>query len=292
LPATHASVIVRAKNKEATIEGALSGLREQTVNLEIVVVDSGSTDATTTIARRYCDELVCIPPSAFTYGRALNIGARHAHGDVLLALSAHCLPSSRQWAEQHLEHYADADVAGVFGWVKDPYGKLLTSPTRFRFADLGPDPFWGFSNHASSWRRSVWEQLPFDEELPASEDKDWMWRALEAGYSVVSDPRTLVPVSHRRQVGVRAYYNRIHRERQATAELFYYPRYTVMDTLKAWMSDLPEGSPHATWMRLLSPWRTAEMIARYTGDRAGTRRQSARTRALPAPVVIDGQRQS
>ena len=45
-----ASVVVRAKNKQATIERTLRALRAQTVQAQVIVVDSGSTDSTLDIA--------------------------------------------------------------------------------------------------------------------------------------------------------------------------------------------------------------------------------------------------
>ncbi len=78
MPTATPSVVVRAKNKEQTIERALRGLRDQTVETEVILVDSGSTDRTVEIARPYCDQVISIPAEAFTYGRALNLGAEHA----------------------------------------------------------------------------------------------------------------------------------------------------------------------------------------------------------------------
>ncbi len=77
---------MRAKDKEQTIERALRGLRAQTVEMEIILVDSGSTDRTVELARPYCDQVITIPAEAFTYGRALNLGAEHASGEVVFAL--------------------------------------------------------------------------------------------------------------------------------------------------------------------------------------------------------------
>ena len=94
MPTATPSVVVRARNKEQTIERALSGLRSQTVETEVILVDSGSTDRTVEIARRYCDQVISIPPEAFTYGHALNLRRMSTPaGDVVFALSAHCVPS-------------------------------------------------------------------------------------------------------------------------------------------------------------------------------------------------------
>ena len=52
---------MRAKNKEQTIERALRALRDQTVEMEVILVDSGSTDRTVEVARPYCNQVVKYP---------------------------------------------------------------------------------------------------------------------------------------------------------------------------------------------------------------------------------------
>jgi rhamnosyltransferase len=273
LPTATPSVVVRAKDKEQTIARALRGLREQTVEPEIILVDSGSTDKTLEIARPYCDQVINLPAEAFTYGRALNLGAEHASGDVIFALSAHCVPSTSAWVQLALDAYRDDDVAGTWGPLTRPDGSALSGPAKFDLADLGSDVTWGFSNHASSWRKRVWEQFPFDEHLVACEDKEWMWRVMSAGFSLYADPRLVVDSSHRRDAGVRSLYKRVHRERQVLCEMLGYPRLTIPSLLRKWWSDFPDASSRPDWQRRFSPWRTAELMGEYTGDLHGSRRR-------------------
>ncbi len=273
MPAATPSVVVRTKNKEETIERALQGLREQTVQTEVILVDSGSTDRTVELARPYCDQVICIPAETFTYGHALNLGARHAGGQVVFALSAHCVPSSPEWVEVSLNAYTDKGVAGTWGPLDRPDGSPLNGPAKFSLADLGSDATWGFSNHASSWRKQVWERFPFDEQLVACEDKEWMWRVMSAGFSFYADPRLWVDSSHRRNAGLRALYKRVHREHLVLAGMLSYPRLTVPGLLSKWWSEFPNASSRPNWQRRLSPWRAAELTGEYTGDLAGTRRR-------------------
>ena len=286
LATTRPSVVVRAKNKEQTIEEALRGLRDQTVETEVILVDSGSTDRTVEIARPYCDRVIFIPAEAFTYGRALNLGAQQAAGEVVFALSAHCVPSSSQWVELALSAYTDDDVAGTWGPLTRPDGSPLHGPAKFGLADLGWDVTWGFSNHASSWRRQTWEQFPFDEHLVACEDKEWMWRVLAAGFSLYADPRLAVGSSHRRQAGVLPLYKRVHRERMVLSEMLGYPCSTMPDLVRRWWSDFPDLSLRPHWQRRCSPWRVAELVGEYTGDRAGARRRAEGARS-PLPGMLD-----
>jgi len=62
------SVVIRAFNEERHIGRLLRGISEQTMEeVEIIVVDSGSTDKTVSIAGEYQANIVTIPPSEFTF---------------------------------------------------------------------------------------------------------------------------------------------------------------------------------------------------------------------------------
>lgn len=288
MPGATPSVVVRAKNKEQTIERALRGLRGQTVETEIILVDSGSTDRTVELAHPYCDQVITIPPEDFTYGGALNLGTRHAGGEVVFALSAHCVPSSAEWVELALRAYADDRVAGTWGPLAGPDGSPLNGPATFTLADIGSDVTWGFSNHASSWRKRVWEEFPFDEHLVACEDKEWMWRVMKAGYHLYADPRLVVDSSHRREAGIGALYKRVHRERLALSEIIGYPRLTAAGLVRKWWSEFPNASRRPLWQRRLSPWRAAELVGEYTGDLAGTRRRESGAGPVSSGPVSSG----
>jgi rhamnosyltransferase len=277
MSASRPSVIVRSKNKEATIERTLRSIREQTVEAEIVLVDSGSTDRTLEIARPYCDHVVTIPAAAFSYGGALNLGAERGSGEILFALSAHCAPENNRWIEWSLEAYSDPGVAGTVGAARSPAGRDLDAPVTVELHDLTADPFWGFSNHASSWRRRDWERQHFNDRLVACEDKEWMWRVLAEGRRVVADPRLVVDTGHRRRAGLRPLFTRVYREHLVLSELLDYPPMGLADLANRWWSDFPWDSPRPRWQRRLSPWRAVELIAEYAGDRRGAPRRGAQT---------------
>lgn len=69
------SVVIRAFNEEKYIERLIIGITQQTINsIEIILVDSGSTDGTLEIVSRYPVRVVHIRPEDFTFGRSLNLG--------------------------------------------------------------------------------------------------------------------------------------------------------------------------------------------------------------------------
>ncbi|MEJ2608467.1 MAG: glycosyltransferase family A protein [Anaerolineales bacterium] len=84
------SVVVRAFNEEKHIGRLLTGIMHQTIKeVEIVLVDSGSSDATVAIAARYPVKIVHIRPEEFTFGRSLNRGIEQTTSESVVIASAH-----------------------------------------------------------------------------------------------------------------------------------------------------------------------------------------------------------
>jgi glycosyltransferase involved in cell wall biosynthesis len=262
-----ASVIVRAKNEDRTIERTLALLRQQTVQPEIVVVDSGSTDRTLSIARRYCDQLLELRPEEFSYGRALNLGARAAGAPIHFALSAHCPVESADWLARSLAHYERVDVAATSGAHADPSGRPLRRVFYQDAAHARAHPYWGFSNHASSWRAAVWTEFPFDEELNTAEDREWALRVLDAGWVIAFDPATWVPLTHRWRTSVRGIYRRNFKEAQAVASFANGPPYRLRDCAREWWSGVPDDR-HTPLLYRLDYRRIVALAGKYRGERA------------------------
>jgi uncharacterized protein len=105
------SVIIPTLNEESCLGDCLSSVMA-IQDVEIVIVDGGSTDKTVEMAKRYGVKVLRGPK-----GRALqmNLGATHASGDILLFLHADTrLPEC--WAN-HVMHELDKPntAAGAFG---------------------------------------------------------------------------------------------------------------------------------------------------------------------------------
>jgi glycosyltransferase involved in cell wall biosynthesis len=270
-----ATVIVRTFNSERTLPTTLAALARQTVRPEIVIVDSGSSDRTLALARPAADRIVELAPEEFSYGRALNRGAEVASGEVHLALSSHCAPSTDDWVERSLGHYARRDVAGTNGRAaavdRHPPDEVIVQ------TGADADPFPMFSNHASSWRAAVWRDFPFDEELVASEDAEWSLRVRAAGWVIVFDPALLVPTDHRWQQGPRALYRRIRNETLGTAAFTRVEPLRTRDLVHHWWSAEHHWPGSVPWRQRVSPYRLIELAGRWSAGRE-LRKRSAHGR--------------
>ena len=159
------SIVIRSFNEEKYIGRLLEGILQQTENdIEIIIVDSGSTDATIAIASHYPVRICHIKPSEFTFGRSLNSGISMVKGDYVIIASAHIFPLYTDWIKQLLQHFDDSQVGLVYG------NQRGNSSTRFSekqiFKHWFPDssqhrqthPFCNNANAAI--KRSLWEQRP------------------------------------------------------------------------------------------------------------------------------------
>jgi len=190
-----ASIIVRTKNEERWIDKCLQAISQQRyTNHEVIVVDNASTDATVKKASAFDVRLVSI--TEFRPGEALNIGIRASSGEIIVCLSAHCIPSDPEWLGNLIAPLSDAKVAGVYGRQEplpfsDPHDKrdLLTVFGLDR-KEQRRDPF--FHNANSALLRTTWQAFPFDEQVKNLEDRVWGQAVVNAGRTIVYEPSASV----------------------------------------------------------------------------------------------------
>jgi len=172
------SVIVRALNEEKWLGKALAACKSQTLGngreIELILVDSGSTDATVSIAREHGACVVHIEKEEFTFGRSLNVGCEAAKGDVLVFISAHCIPTTDAWLEPLIRPIEE-------GLCDYTYGRQVGHETsRFSerqvfahyFGESSRLPQQGFfcNNANAAIRAEIWRKHRFDEAVTGLED--------------------------------------------------------------------------------------------------------------------------
>ena len=209
------SVVIRSYNEEQHIGRLLIGLLQQTRRPDqIVLVDSGSTDATLAIASRFPVEIHEIDPETFSFGHSLNVGCGAATGDLIAIVSAHVYPVYDTWLDELVAPFGDPEVALVYGRQEgDERTKYSERQIMARWFPSMSErrqehPFCNNANAAI--RRSVWASAPYDEELTGLEDIDWAKRALEAGHGV--SYVATAPVVHAHDETWRQLVNRYRRE--------------------------------------------------------------------------------
>jgi rhamnosyltransferase len=180
------SVVIRVRNEGPALHRVLSALEAQDLEpLEVVVVDNESSDGSRAVAEQHGAKILQISRPDFTYGRALNMGIRHARGEFVSILSAHSLPIGPGFLRSAVAPFCDEKVAAVRCLSVTSRNEMenWTQPTMLEWPlELETVVSSAPVNCASMIRRSVWEQIPYDETLASVEDKFWAFQVLKSGY--------------------------------------------------------------------------------------------------------------
>jgi rhamnosyltransferase len=205
------SVIIPTWQGADYLAQTLPAIREQAYQgaVEIVGIDSESSDATVALLERYGATVRIIPKATFTHGGSRNLGTRLAHGQILVFLSQDALPIGTDWLAKLIAPLRDQGVGAVYArQVARPsatpfeeYFHLTLYPPQSRYYELESEKAATlsqifFSNVCSAARREVCERFPFDETLIMSEDQAFAKAVLHAGYRTVYNAESLVYHSH------------------------------------------------------------------------------------------------
>lgn len=258
------SVVIRARDQAHSIGDVLDALRCQTLESEVVVVDSGSRDGTPDIVRQRGVGVIALAPSEFSFGRALNTGTSHTHAAIVVALSADALPRREDWLARVVAHFADERVACASGEVRDIHGRPLSATVLQDAHMLRANPYWGYSNAAGGFRAELWRARPFREDLPGTEDREWSRWALEQGYVCALDPALTVEHDHSRD-SLRACFARYEREHRGFAIFLDLGRYGLRELAVEWWTD--QGWHRSRGRARVDPRRMARLAGKWWGRR-------------------------
>lgn len=272
------SIVIRAYNEEKHIERLLVGIQQQSIGeVEIILVDSGSTDRTVEIAAMYPVRIVSIQPEKFSFGYSLNRGIEVARSEIVVIASAHIYPLYPDWLSRLITPFEDPQVALTFGKQR---GNEITHFSEHQiFAHWFPEysrrqqtnPFCNNANAAI--RRTLWERNHFDETLSGLEDIAWARWAIEQGYTIAYEADAeVIHVHNERPKGI---YNRYRREAMAFKRIFPEERFHFWDFIRLCTSNIASDLWHATrqgrmiadfsnilWFRFMQFWGTYQGFRR------------------------------
>jgi rhamnosyltransferase len=245
------TIVIPVKNGADTLESVLEAVFAQKTKYqyEVVCVDSGSSDGSLEIIKKYSCRLFQIKTEEFGHGRTRNFGASQGTGEFIVFLTQDALPASERWLDSFVDAMKTDDKnAGGFG-IHYPYpdcNLLDKIMLRNHFRNFGDtttvfeiedeeryqtdDGYRGFlsffSDNNSCLRRSVWEQYPY-EDVDFAEDQIWARTVLEHGYRKVYVPDA--PVYHSHNFKLTSYLGRCFDEYRA---LYQINGYKIAETRK------------------------------------------------------------
>jgi glycosyltransferase involved in cell wall biosynthesis len=280
------SIVIRAYNEEKHIGRLLEGIRQQTVkDVEIILVDSGSTDDTVSVAEYFGAHIVHIPAEEFTFGRSLNFGVREATREFVVIVSAHVYPVYPDWLESLLRPFEDRKVALTYGKQRGPdFAKFSEQQILHQwFPDVGKsNQETAFCNNANAAiRKSLWEKNPYDETLTGLEDLAWAKWAKEQGNQVTYVAEA--EIIHIHNETPRGVYNRYRREAMALRRIYPEANFNFYDFIRLTLTNILSDMCHAFRERVL--WKNIASIIRFRlmqfhGTRMGHRETSLVTPQL------------
>jgi glycosyltransferase involved in cell wall biosynthesis len=203
------SIIIPARNEARSIGEVIATIRSQQpagINLDIVLVDDGSTDETVSVARGAGARVVELGASGGgNPAVARNRGASSAFGDPIVFLDADCSPAPG-WLDRLLA--AHQSGAAVVGGSLDLPPKLPTMARCDYYCGWyhvhSRRPGGEVPNHPPgnlSVRRQAFARTRgFTEEQPvayAHEELAWQAEVQAAGGKIVFEPRAVVYHSNR-----------------------------------------------------------------------------------------------
>src|SRR5690349_5256681 len=292
------SIVIRAYNEEKYIGRLLEGIRQQTLkDVEIILVDSGSTDETISIAQSFEARIVSIPSSEFTFGRSLNLGIQEATRELIVIASAHVYPVYPDWIAALLYPFQNENIALTYGKQRGPetahfseqqiYHQWYPEVSKARQATA-------FCNNANAAiRKSLWQQNPYDETLTGLEDLAWGKWAKEQGYDIAYVAEA--EIIHVHTETFEGIFNRYRREAMAFKRIFPEAHFSYYDFVRLTAMNILSDLWHAARKRLL--WKNLSSVFRFRlmqfhGTRVGYRESGLLTPQLRETFYYARQRKT
>lgn len=198
------SVIVPAYNEERVIVPTIRSLLQSDYrNLEIIVVDDGSTDGTCEIVRKHWgDDARVLLLSKENAGKAeaLNYGIRHARGEIIVGLDADTIferttisALARRFHDERLGALAGNAKVGnrinlVTRWQALEY---ITSQNLDRRAFASLNCITVVPGAVGAWRRGLIERAGGFTADTLAEDQDLTLRIRRLGYNIGYEERAV-----------------------------------------------------------------------------------------------------
>lgn len=266
-----ASIVIPVKNGGELLDQVLGKVFAQKTQFqyEVICVDSGSTDNSLDILKKYPCRLYEIPPQDFGHGKTRNFGAGKGTGEFIVFLTQDALPADEFWLENLIRGMLlDEDIAGGFGrHIPYPGCNVLDNrdinlhfkgfgetntvhwmEDRERYQkDEGYTHFLAFfSDNNSCVRRSVWEKYPYPD-VNFSEDQIWMKRMIELGYKRVYCPDAAVYHSH--NYPLNTYFKRYYDEYKGVYRIHKYRMFQNVFQMIHGSLRLTKSDIHYIWSR-------------------------------------------
>lgn len=171
------SVVIRTYNEARYLDELLTAINNQqsdVFEVEIVIIDSGSTDKTLEIAKKHNARITHILKEDFTFGKSLNMGCEFADGEYLAFVSGHCIPTDISWLHNLVkplsESIAEYTYGRQIGRDTTKFSERQLFEKYFPAESKIPQAGYFCNNANAAIKTSAWKKYKFDETLTGLED--------------------------------------------------------------------------------------------------------------------------
>ncbi len=109
------SVIIPTYNAQNYLPKLLDKLSLQTINFELIIIDSSSTDNTLDIAKKYTNKIIKIDKSEFDHGGTRTKAIKEASGDIVIFLTQDIIPADKDTLKTLIKPLESKDISAVYG---------------------------------------------------------------------------------------------------------------------------------------------------------------------------------
>lgn len=195
------SITLPTFNEEEAIGRTIDSIKAQELDheaeIQVIVVDNGSTDRTVELAKEHGAEVITNDTGKrVTISTLRNWGAKQSRCEDIIGFVDGDMEVPKNWLQTAINHLkGDIDCLGCVSMVPPEAGWVAR--TWFDPGRRSTRPIWDVDflpGRNIVLKKTVFEHVKgFDEELVTAEDKDFTYRINQAGYRVVhlDQPRVM-----------------------------------------------------------------------------------------------------
>lgn len=196
------SVYIRTKNVDKIISRVLDGVfKQKGVQLEVIIIDSESTDNTLAVCAKYnINNVVKISAKDYIPGVILNRATELCTHDIIAFVNSDAVLLNEDCLAQLIKPIVDGEASST-------YGRQMARPNAHPWVrremmacypkDSKDKPDWMMHSAVlSAFKKSAIVERPFFTDLFGSEDTDWGYSAKKNGKPVSYVAKALCEHSH------------------------------------------------------------------------------------------------
>ncbi len=195
------SVIIPAYNSANTISTCVEGVLAQNYrNLEVIVVNDCSTDATASAASKFSGVKVISTPKNKGPSYARNLGIKRSRGDFVILLDSDAYVVDKNWIKKHINaqlknknSIIGGGIVGQGKGIMGRAGKYLWATNIPNSGSKNPRGYAHLVTNNLSFSRRIFDKIGgFDEGVRSGEDVIFCHEATKLGFTLLLQSNILV----------------------------------------------------------------------------------------------------